>query len=105
MKAIKRTGPVRVWSQVEIEAMLNTYFDMLAMQLRNEPYSKAPMVRELAAATGRSKGSCEAKMMNTSAVLLAAGKPFVTGYKPLGNAQGLLRELVAARLADMGGAS
>ena len=105
MKAIKRTGPVRVWSQVEIEAMLDTYFSMLAMQLKGEAYTKAPMVRELAARINRSKGSCEAKMMNTSAVLLASGHPIVTGYKALGNAQGLLRELVAARLAAMGGAS
>jgi hypothetical protein len=102
MKATINKGKQRVWTEAEINLMLDVYFAMLRLELEGTKYSKAAMVRELVSKIERTKGSCEAKMMNASAVMVAAHKPYVLGYKPLGNAQGLLRDMVMHRLQDMG---
>lgn len=103
MRPIINKGKRLAWSEAEVSAMLDVYFEMLRLELSETPYSKAPMVRELMSQIDRSKGSIEAKMMNTSAVLQEAGKPYVRGYKPLGNAQGLLRDIIGFRLTDFTG--
>ncbi len=36
-----------VWSQAEVEATVSDYFEMLAMDLRDEPYNKAEHNRNL----------------------------------------------------------
>jgi hypothetical protein len=102
MKPIINKGKQRVWTEAEINQMLDVYFEMLRLELEGNKYSKAAMVRELAAKIPRTRGSIEAKMMNASGVLVDAGRPYVNGYKPLGNAQGLLRDMVMQRLHDMG---
>jgi hypothetical protein len=46
----------------------------------------------------RSEQSVEFKHANISAVLIDLGFPYISGYKPRGNYQRLLREVVADRL-------
>ena len=49
---------------------------------------------------GRSRSAIERKHQNVSAVLIELGVPYIDGYKPLGNVQGLLREVVQEHLPE-----
>jgi hypothetical protein len=88
------------WSREEVEAVVADYFGMLTLELRGEPFNKAEHNRHLQQALNRrSHGSIERKHQNISAILIAAGYPYIDGYKPLGNYQELLRAVAEARLA------
>lgn len=90
------------WSRVEVEAAVSDYFDMLAKELRGESFNKAEHNRELRGlSVARTKGSIERKHQNISAVLIDLGYPYIDGYKPLTNAQHLLREIVQDRLGSL----
>jgi Domain of unknown function (DUF3883) len=87
------------WSPVEVEATVSDYFDMLAKELRDEPFNKSEHNRNLQKLLNeRSKGAIEFKYQNISAVLIELGYPYVDGYKPLANYQGLLRDIIEERL-------
>ena len=88
------------WSHEEAEATISDYFDMLAKELRGESFNKAEHNRNLQKLlNGRTKGAVEKKHQNISAVLIELGYPYVDGYKPLPNYQGLLRDIIEERLA------
>jgi hypothetical protein len=88
------------WSREEAEATISDYFDMLAKELRGESFNKTEhncnLQKQL---NGRTKGAIEFKYQNISAVLIELGYPYVDGYKPLTNYQGLLRDIIEERLA------
>lgn len=87
------------WSKLEVEATVGDYFDMLSAELRDEPYNKAAHRRALKEKLkNRSDGAIERKHQNISAVLIEVGYVYITGYKPLGNYQLLLKELVLERI-------
>ncbi len=87
------------WSHEEVEAAVSDYFDMLAMELRGQPFNKAEHNRNLQKIlNNRPKGSIERKHQNISAVLIELGYPYIDGYKPLGNYQHLLRDVIEERL-------
>ncbi len=87
------------WSLAEVEATVSDYFDMLSGELRGERVNKREHNRRLAGRlNGRSAGSIERKHQNISAVLIEFGCPYIDGYKPLRNYQGLLRDVVEDRL-------
>lgn len=87
------------WSEAEVAATVADYLSMLAAELRGEPYSKTEHRNRLSPLlAGRSDGSIERKRQNISAVLLEMGLPYVEGYKPLANYQGILREAVLSAL-------
>ena len=75
------------WSDWEIDLIVADYFDMLGMELRNEPFVKAQRNTALQEATRRSRGSIEFKHQNISAVFLQLGMPWIRGYKPMANFQ------------------
>jgi hypothetical protein len=83
------------WTREENSVLAGHYLDMLAHELRAEKYNKAAHRREGLAAMAtyredraqRSAGSWEMKACNASAVMIAAGLPFIHGYKPLGHGQ------------------
>jgi hypothetical protein len=88
------------WSRLEVEAAVTDYFAMLLLDLRGEPYNKAEHNRHLLPLlNGRTRGSVERKHQNISAILIELGTPYIDGYKPLGNYQELLREVVEERLS------
>jgi hypothetical protein len=88
------------WSREEVEAAVTDYFDMLAKELRGEPFNKAEHNRALQQMLhNRPRGSVERKHQNISAVLIESGYPYIEGFKPLGNYQELLRSVVEERLA------
>jgi len=85
----------------EVRAIVEDYFDMLAAELRGEPYEKTAHRRALSPRLNdRSDGSIEFKHQNLSAVLIEAGLPYITGYKPRHNYQGMLRDVTEAYLSD-----
>jgi len=90
----------RDWTRAEVEATVADYFSMLEKELRGVAYSKTEHRRALQSLLeDRSDGSIERKHQNISAILIELGYPWIYGYKPLGNYQGLLAEAVAGRLA------
>ena len=94
--------PSRHWSRIEVEATVRDYLNMLTLELRGEPFNKAARNRELRARLdGRSRGAVERKHRNVSAVLISLGCPYVDGYKPLGHAQDMLRDVVREQLPPL----
>lgn len=92
---------VQPWTRSEVEATVSDYFDMLEMEVRGVPYNKAEHRRRLLPhLNDRSERAVEDKHQNISAVLHDLGFiPCIRGYKPLGNYQRLLYDVVAERLA------
>lgn len=89
------------WSREEVEATVSDYFDMLAKELRGEPFNKAEHNRNLQRLlANRTKAAVELKHQNISAVLIELGYPYVDGYKPRRNYQGLLYSIIEERLID-----
>jgi hypothetical protein len=87
------------WNREEVEAIVADYFDMLTLQLTGQQYNKTEHRRRLQKfLNNRSDGSIERKHQNISAILIGLHCPWITGYKPLGNYQALLLEIVEARL-------
>jgi hypothetical protein len=82
------------WSRDEVEATVADYFDMLARELARLPVNKAERNERLRQTVNRSRGSIEFKHANISAVLTLHGYPYVNGYKPRGNFQALLEQVV-----------
>lgn len=88
------------WSREEVEATVADYFAMLAAELSGVPYNKAAHRRALIRLLAdRSEQSIEFKHANISAVLVDLGSPYISGYKPRFNYQGLLYAVVSERLA------
>jgi Domain of unknown function (DUF3883) len=91
--------PLPGWTRDEVELIVADYFAMLEAELKREAYSKAEHNRRLQAATGRGRGSIEFKHQNISAVLVNFRQPFIAGYLPRQNYQGLLEQAVLEWLA------
>lgn len=87
------------WSQQEVEIIAEDYLGMLALELRGQDYNKAERNREIQKLLpARSRGSIEFKHANISAVMIEMGYPYVDGYKPRSNFQGLLQAVVERRV-------
>lgn len=87
------------WSRHEVECIVDDYLTMLASELAGAPYNKAAHRRALKPALqNRSDQSIEFKHANISAALLDSGFPYIAGYKPRSNYQGLLAEVLVDRL-------
>jgi hypothetical protein len=89
------------WSREEVEAIVNAYFRMLKLELRGESFNKTVESERLEPfLRNRSKGSIGRKHSNISAVLIELGFPYISGYKPLSNYQGLLYDVIRERLVS-----
>jgi len=89
------------WSQQEVDATVAAYFEMLLMEARREKYNKSERNAALRQTLkARSKASVELKHQNISAVLHGMDLPFISGYKPRGNSQLLLRKAVQKFIID-----
>ena len=88
----------RHWSDSEVEAAVEDYFNMLRLELYGCKYNKtehrSALMERL---NNRTKGSVELKHQNISAVLIDMGIPYIDGYKPRFNYQ---RSLLPAVVAD-----
>ena len=87
------------WNRHEIEVTVADYFHMLTLELSGQTYNKSAhrklLLQKL---NGRTDSAVERKHQNISAILIEFGVPYISGYKPLGNYQALLREIVEERL-------
>lgn len=98
--AEKAAGPSGTdWTQPEIDLVVSDYFLMRSKYLRGESFVKARHYEAMVNATGRTKGSVEAKYMNISATLERLSLPWVKGYVPRHNVQGALLSAVEAYVA------
>jgi Domain of unknown function (DUF3883) len=91
------------WSQQEVDATVAAYFEMLLLEAKQEKFSKSERnaaLRQVLKARG--KASVELKHQNISAVLHGMDLPFISGYKPRGNSQLLLRKAVQKFILDRG---
>lgn len=75
------------------------YLTMLALELNGQRYNKTEHANALMQRLdGRSRQSIEFKHCNISAVMLALGFPYIDGYKPRGNYQGMLLDVAEAQI-------
>ena len=89
------------WDPIEVEATVADYFHMLILELSGQSYNKTMHRRGLLAKlNNRKESAIEFKHQNISAILIQLGCPYITGYKPRGNYQQLLREVVEDRIAQ-----
>jgi len=89
------------WSEAEVEATVSDYFEMLAMELRGNPFNKSEHNRHLQKLlNNRTKAAIELKHQNISEVLIELGYPYIDGYKPRGHYQDLLYRVVERRLLE-----
>ena len=84
-------APHKDWSEQEVRLIVSDYFAMLEAELLGKPFRKSDHRKALAPKLqGRSDGSIEFKHQNVSGVLVELGLPYIGGYKPRGNYQGIL---------------
>jgi hypothetical protein len=96
-------SPGDAWRDWEITAIVESYAEMLARELRGERYSKTDFVRMLQRQLpARSTASVERKLQNVSAVLEESGLDWIDGYKPLSHYQRDLRDAVLDTLRPSG---
>jgi hypothetical protein len=89
------------WSREEVEATVADYLHMLTMELTGQQYNKTSHRRKLIRLLdNRSDGAIEFKHQNISAILIELGCPYISGYKPRGNYQDLLYEVVSDRIRN-----
>jgi hypothetical protein len=88
------------WSRIEVEAAVAAYGEMLRLELLGSPFNKRQRNIALQGIIGRNAGSIEFKHQNISAILNNAGFPYIVGYKPRGNYQALLQEVVREQLLE-----
>ena len=90
-ESVQDTDAARDWTEQEVRLIVADYFAMLEAELQGEPYKKSEHRKALIPLlAARSDGSVEFKHQNISSVLVEMGLPYVEGYKPRGNYQGLL---------------
>ena len=92
------------WDEEEVRLIVADYFAMLEAELHDKAFKKSEHRKALSPKLrGRSEGSIEFKHQNVSAVLVELGLPYIEGYKPRGNYQGILAGEVESFLERNGG--
>ncbi|MBY5484667.1 hypothetical protein HFO87_09300 [Rhizobium leguminosarum] len=72
------------WTDNELRSTVRAYFQMLDLELREEPFVKAEFRRRLIdqELPARTEGAVEFRMQNISSVLGKLREPWIRGYKP-----------------------
>jgi hypothetical protein len=92
------------WNEKEVRLIVADYFAMLEAELQGAEYKESEYRKALMPLlAGRSDGSVEFKHQNISSVLVELGLPYIEGYKPRGNYQGLLATEVESFLDQQPG--
>ncbi|MBU0739517.1 MAG: DUF3883 domain-containing protein [Alphaproteobacteria bacterium] len=91
------------WSEAEVRALVEDYFEMLTAEILHRQYSKTEHRDRLMTQIRRSYGSIERKHMNVSAILKEHGYPYIDGYKPYPNYErAMLPAIVLPHLVNLG---
>ncbi|MDW3197484.1 MAG: DUF3883 domain-containing protein [Cytophagales bacterium] len=86
---------VNSWGKIELELIVSCYFEMMSLELKGQPFTKASYrKRLLPLLNNRSEGSIEFKFQNISAVLIKLGQLYIKGYLPRFNYQKALETQV-----------
>lgn len=89
------------WSREEVDLVVADYFEMLRLEAAQQAFNKKAHNRALQQhLRSRSAGSIELKHQNISAALDELDLPFIQGYKPRFNMQGMLRDAVQTYIRD-----
>ena len=89
------------WSREEVEATVADYLHMWMLEQAGQAYSKtAHRNALLPKLNGRTPAAVEMKHQNISAIMMEHGWQNIPGYKPRGNYQHLLADVVADRIMD-----
>ena len=88
------------WQDAELDAIVADYFEMLAAELRGQPYVKARHCAALMARIGRTHRAVEFKHQNISAVLDELGMPWIAGYIPKRNYQNAIFPAIDRYLSE-----
>lgn len=87
------------WSREEVEAAVADYLHMWMLEQAGQAYSKTDHRRALLPKlNGRTPAAVELKHQNISAILMEHGWQNIPGYKPRGNYQRLLVDVVTERI-------
>ena len=87
------------WSLEEVEATVADYLHMWMLEQSGQAYSKTEHRNTLLPKlNGRTPAAVELKHQNISAILMEHGWQNIPGYKPRGNYQRLLSDVVAERI-------
>lgn len=91
------------WSDAELHAALDTYFEMLRHEQNGLRYNKAAYRRALLSKLNdRSETSVEFRMRNISAVLDELCEPWIKGYRPATNVGPRVKARLRALLEQRG---
>lgn len=94
------TVPSGAWTTSELDALIDTYLNMLRHELAGEKYNKRQSNIRLQDQINRTHASIEFKLCNLSAVLSESGRSYIQGYKPRSHYQTALYDRVVHRLAE-----
>ncbi len=87
------------WSPTEVEVIVKDYLAMLSFELAGIAYNKTRHRENLSKVlSARSNGAIEFKHANISAALIDLGFFYIVGYKPRGNYQRLLLDVLELQL-------
>jgi 5-methylcytosine-specific restriction protein A len=92
------------WSDVELAAAVETYLQMLRLELAGKPYNKAEFNRILRAGPlgQRTKASIEFRMQNISATMYDLRMPRIAGYLPAKNVGSSVKARIRQVLENAG---
>lgn len=91
----------RDWSEAEVAATVQSYLDMLGLEVSGQPYNKSQYRKVLLPLlSNRSESAIEFKHQNISAVLMKLGLRPIRGYQPAQNYQQSLVPEVQRQLAS-----
>jgi len=92
----------RPWSEVEIQAAVFAYFELINSQHKLEPVNKSAIYRSLSEKyPERTAKAFELKFQNISAVLYDEKLPYADGLRPMGNYQAALKTFVLKNLKGL----
>ena len=90
------------WSDIEIEAAVSAYFELLGAQAGGERANKSAIYRNLSAAhSARTAKAFEFKFQNISAVLYEERLPYADGLRPKSSYQAALKTAVLNHLKQL----
>lgn len=72
-----------LWTDAELSAAVDAYFQMLDLHLANEPHSKAAFKKALVEGPLRGRKSIDHRMQNISSALREMGQAWLPGFNPL----------------------
>lgn len=81
------SGHTATWSDRELEASVDAYFEMLGMEINSTPYKKSEIsqIYLKGALSKRSRGSFEFRMLGISGILESLSQPRIKSYRPIKN--------------------